>query len=50
MIGSGSEKVILANSAKWCHEKLLDSAKNHDTNFQLKSAKNSKILLKKLKF
>jgi len=26
---------------KWCHEKLLDSAKNHVTHFQLKSDKNS---------
>jgi len=26
---------------KSCHEKLLNPAKNHVTNFQLKSAKNS---------
>ena len=48
----------LASIARWfspkparsCHEKLLDPAKNHVTNFQLKSAKNSEILLKKLLF
>jgi len=32
--------------ARSCHEKL-GAAKNHLTNFQLKSAKNSEILLKK---
>jgi len=32
------------------HEKLLDPAKNHVTNFQLKPAKNSEILLEKLLF
>jgi len=37
-------------TAKSCHEKLLDPAKNLFTNFQLKSAKNSEILLKKLLF
>jgi len=44
------------NVAKWLspklaksyHEKLLDPAKKHVTNFQLKSAKNNEILLKKL--
>jgi len=29
--------------SKSCHEKLLDPAEYHVTNFQLKSAKNSKI-------
>ena len=37
----------LANS---CHAKLLDPAKKHATNFQLKLAKNSEIQLKKLLF
>jgi len=32
--------------AKSRHEKLLDPAKNKVTNFQLKPAKNSEILLK----
>jgi len=32
--------------AKRCYEKMLDPAKNHVTNFQLKSANNSEILLK----
>ena len=32
--------------AKWCHEKLLDSAKNLVTNFQQTSGKNSDILPK----
>ena len=36
--------------AKPCHEKLVDPAKNHVTNFQLKPAKKSEILLKKLLF
>jgi len=36
--------------AKSYQEKLLDSAKSHVTNFQLKSAKNSEILLEKLLF
>jgi len=35
-------------SAEWCHENLLDSTKNLVTNFQLKSAKSSEILLKNL--
>jgi len=34
--------------AKSHHEKLLDPAKKHVTNFQQKSAYNSEILLKKL--
>jgi len=34
--------------AKSRHEKLLDPAKNHVTNFQLKSASNGEILLKTL--
>jgi len=34
-------------SAKWCHKKLLDSARSLVTNFQLKSAKSSEILFKK---
>ena len=37
-------------SAKWCHRKLLDSAKSLVTNFQLKSAKSSEILLKNMLF
>jgi len=49
---------IVSNGARWlspkparsCHEKLLDPAKNYVTNFQLKSAKNSELLLKKLLF
>jgi len=50
-----SECVVLApnvarrlwpKSVKWCHKKLLDSAKSFVTNFQLKSAKSSEILLK----
>jgi len=36
--------------AKSRHEKLLDPAKNHVTIFQLKSAKNKEIPLKKLLF
>jgi len=35
-------------SAKWCYEKLLDSAKYLVTNFQLKSGKSSEILPKNL--
>jgi len=37
-------------SAKWCHRKLLDSAKSLVTNFQLKSAKSSEIPLKNMSF
>ena len=36
--------------AKSRHEKLLDPAKNHVKNFQLKSAENSEILLKNCYF
>jgi len=37
-------------SAKWCHKKLLNSAKSLFTNFQLKSATSSEILLNNLSF
>jgi len=37
-------------SAKWCYRKLLDFAKSLFTNFQLKSAKSSEVLLKNLLF
>jgi len=43
-------KWLWPKSAKWCHRKLLDSAKNLVTNFRLKSAKSSEILLKNLVF
>jgi len=36
--------------AKWCHKKLLDSAKNLITSFQLQSAKCIEILPKRLLF
>jgi len=35
---------------KSCHEKLLDPARNPVTNFQVKPAKNSGILLKNYYF
>jgi len=35
-------------TAKWCHKKLLDPAKNLVTNFQQKSAESSEILPKNL--
>ena len=37
-------------SAKWCHKKLLDSAKSLVANFKLKSAKSSEVTLKNLLF
>jgi len=37
-------------SAKWCHNKLLDSAKSLATNFQLKPDESSEILLINLLF
>jgi len=37
-------------SAEWCHEKLLGSAKGLVTNFQLKSAESSEIVLNNLLF
>jgi len=43
-------KCLSPKSAKSCHEKLLDPSKNHVTDFQLKFAKNSEILLKNLLF
>jgi len=37
-------------TAKWCHKKLLNSAENLVTSFQLKSAKSCEILRKNLLF
>jgi len=37
-------------TAKICYKTLLDSAKNHVTSFQLKSAKSGEILPKNLLF
>ena len=53
-----TQSCFASNVARWLspepvkshHEKLLDPAKNHVKNFQLKSAENSEILLKKLLF
>jgi len=43
----GSRSKMFGNRcAKWCHKKLLDSAKSLVTSFQLKSAESSEILLK----
>jgi len=38
----------LPTATKWCHDILLDFAKNFVTNFQLKSAKSSESLPKNL--
>ena len=50
--------VLTASVARWlqpksatlCHKKLLDSTQSLVTNFQVKSAKSSEILLKNLQF
>jgi len=46
-IASSVARWLSPKLARSCHEKLLYPAKKHEKNFQLKSAKNSEILLKK---
>jgi len=49
-IGASVARWLSPKPAKSYLEKLVDPAKNHVTNFQLKPAKNIEILLKKLQF
>jgi len=46
LLTSSVSRWLSTKPARLYHEKLLDPAKNHVTNFQLKYAKNSEILIK----